>query len=277
MASGTAEPPKPPEQGLKCPRCDSYNTKFCYYNNYSLSQPRHFCKTCRRYWTKGGALRNVPFGGGSRKNRKSRSTGPFRLSSDYHGRTIPEPTFFHLGGYGDGQVFPFGAISSPFLGTSVSPLVVLDAPAPAVNLFNEMPSRGDGGTSAGAPPGDGGMGPAQRSLATSIESLSSINQDLHWKLQQKRLAMLFGSEVQPPTKSAGTDLPVHHYTPSLLFPGFRELPAGGATACLFEGSSLNMESTYAEGAEKNGIEPAGDGAAEWTGTWGDVPTYSALQ
>ncbi|EPS72205.1 hypothetical protein M569_02555, partial [Genlisea aurea] len=55
---------------LRCPRCDSPNTKFCYYNNYSLSQPRHFCKTCRRYWTKGGALRNVPIGGGCRKNKK---------------------------------------------------------------------------------------------------------------------------------------------------------------------------------------------------------------
>ncbi|KAG8098298.1 hypothetical protein GUJ93_ZPchr0013g36119 [Zizania palustris] len=32
-------------------------------------QPRHFCKTCRRYWTKGGALRNVPIGGGCRKPR----------------------------------------------------------------------------------------------------------------------------------------------------------------------------------------------------------------
>ncbi|PWA64471.1 DOF transcription factor 11 [Artemisia annua] len=36
---------------VNCPRCDSTNTKFCYYNNYSLSQPRYFCKTCRRYWT----------------------------------------------------------------------------------------------------------------------------------------------------------------------------------------------------------------------------------
>ncbi|KAF2318765.1 hypothetical protein GH714_010542 [Hevea brasiliensis] len=32
----------------------------CYFNNYSLTQPRHFCKTCRRYWTRGGALRSVP-------------------------------------------------------------------------------------------------------------------------------------------------------------------------------------------------------------------------
>ncbi|CAM0880189.1 unnamed protein product [Alopecurus aequalis] len=50
-----------------CPRCDSTDTKFCYYNNYNLSQPRHFCKGCRRYWTRGGSLRNVPVGGGTRK------------------------------------------------------------------------------------------------------------------------------------------------------------------------------------------------------------------
>ncbi|KAH7566519.1 hypothetical protein ACOSP7_023047 [Xanthoceras sorbifolium] len=58
-------------QNLRCPRCDSPNTKFCYYNNYNLTQPRHFCKTCRRYWTKGGALRNVPIGGGCRKNKST--------------------------------------------------------------------------------------------------------------------------------------------------------------------------------------------------------------
>ncbi|CAK9147905.1 unnamed protein product [Ilex paraguariensis] len=59
-------------QALKCPRCDSLNTKFCYYNNYNLSQPRHFCKSCRRYWTKGGVLRNVPVGGGCRKTKRSK-------------------------------------------------------------------------------------------------------------------------------------------------------------------------------------------------------------
>ncbi|XP_050224983.1 dof zinc finger protein DOF5.4 [Mercurialis annua] len=59
-------------QAMKCPRCDSLNTKFCYYNNYNLSQPRHFCKSCRRYWTKGGVLRNVPVGGGCRKTKRSK-------------------------------------------------------------------------------------------------------------------------------------------------------------------------------------------------------------
>ncbi|KAE8659548.1 Mitochondrial ATP synthase subunit G protein, putative isoform 1 [Hibiscus syriacus] len=36
--------------------------------------PRHFCKNCRRYWTKGGILRNIPVGGGTRKNTKRSSS-----------------------------------------------------------------------------------------------------------------------------------------------------------------------------------------------------------
>ncbi|KAG8059570.1 hypothetical protein GUJ93_ZPchr0002g23340 [Zizania palustris] len=64
----------PSPEAVKCPRCDSTNTKFCYYNNYNLSQPRHFCKSCRRYWTKGGVLRNVPVGGGCRKSKRSSSS-----------------------------------------------------------------------------------------------------------------------------------------------------------------------------------------------------------
>ncbi|CAL5335293.1 unnamed protein product [Camellia sinensis] len=63
-----------PEAALKCPRCESTNTKFCYFNNYSLTQPRHFCKTCRRYWTRGGALRSVPVGSGCRRNKRSKGS-----------------------------------------------------------------------------------------------------------------------------------------------------------------------------------------------------------
>ncbi|KAL3511706.1 hypothetical protein ACH5RR_024423 [Cinchona calisaya] len=85
------KPQFPEQEHLKCPRCDSANTKFCYYNNYNLSQPRHFCKNCRRYWTKGGALRNIPIGGGSRKNTKrpSSSSKTKRPSST---STTPPPT-----------------------------------------------------------------------------------------------------------------------------------------------------------------------------------------
>ncbi|KAK8551529.1 hypothetical protein V6N13_119987 [Hibiscus sabdariffa] len=70
MEKPSQEQPQQQQQALKCPRCDSSNTKFCYYNNYSLSQPRHFCKACKRYWTRGGTLRNVPVGGGCRKNKR---------------------------------------------------------------------------------------------------------------------------------------------------------------------------------------------------------------
>ncbi|KAK9134607.1 hypothetical protein Syun_013937 [Stephania yunnanensis] len=72
------------EVAPNCPRCASANTKFCYYNNYSLSQPRYFCKACRRYWTKGGSLRNVPFGGGCRKSRRSSKASSLSSSSIGH-------------------------------------------------------------------------------------------------------------------------------------------------------------------------------------------------
>ncbi|KAL6651787.1 hypothetical protein ACP70R_010712 [Stipagrostis hirtigluma subsp. patula] len=58
---------QPARQQLECPRCGSTNTKFCYYNNYSTAQPRHFCRACRRYWTHGGTLRDVPVGGACRR------------------------------------------------------------------------------------------------------------------------------------------------------------------------------------------------------------------
>ncbi|KAG5241358.1 dof zinc finger protein [Salix suchowensis] len=66
--------PPQEQEHLPCPRCDSTNTKFCYYNNYNFSQPRHFCKSCRRYWTHGGTLRDIPVGGGTRKNAKRSRT-----------------------------------------------------------------------------------------------------------------------------------------------------------------------------------------------------------
>ncbi|KAI9111624.1 hypothetical protein K1719_017314 [Acacia pycnantha] len=63
--------PKKPDKILACPRCSSMDTKFCYFNNYNVSQPRHFCKNCQRYWTAGGTMRNVPVGAGRRKNKNS--------------------------------------------------------------------------------------------------------------------------------------------------------------------------------------------------------------
>ncbi|KAL6983478.1 hypothetical protein U1Q18_016864 [Sarracenia purpurea var. burkii] len=74
---------KKPDKILPCPRCSSMETKFCYYNNYNLSQPRHFCKNCQRYWTAGGTMRNVPVGSGRRKNKSS-------FSSNFHHIMVSE-------------------------------------------------------------------------------------------------------------------------------------------------------------------------------------------
>ncbi|XVF43133.1 hypothetical protein PTKIN_Ptkin02bG0016000 [Pterospermum kingtungense] len=65
---------KKPDKVLPCPRCNSKETKFCYYNNYNVNQPRHFCKNCQRYWTAGGTMRNLPVGAGRRKTKTSSSS-----------------------------------------------------------------------------------------------------------------------------------------------------------------------------------------------------------
>ncbi|KAG0468818.1 hypothetical protein HPP92_018146 [Vanilla planifolia] len=81
---GARRRPEPPAAGdtrrERCPRCGSRDTKFCYYNNYNTAQPRHFCKSCHRYWTLGGSLRNVPVGGSSRKRHRP-NPNPNRVAS----------------------------------------------------------------------------------------------------------------------------------------------------------------------------------------------------
>ncbi|XP_044463397.1 dof zinc finger protein DOF3.4-like [Mangifera indica] len=81
VAKNAAVPLPPEQEQLPCPRCDSTNTKFCYYNNYNFSQPRYFCKACRRYWTKGGTLRDIPVGGGTRRSTKRSRTTANAVSS----------------------------------------------------------------------------------------------------------------------------------------------------------------------------------------------------
>ncbi|KAG8059688.1 hypothetical protein GUJ93_ZPchr0002g24189 [Zizania palustris] len=104
------------DKPLKCPRCESTHTKFCYYNNYSLSQPRYFCKTCRRYWTMGGSLRNVPVGGGCRKNKrapaKKAASAAVAAAADMHGRHME--TGLHLSFSGMQQLAAPPATADPF-------------------------------------------------------------------------------------------------------------------------------------------------------------------
>ncbi|XP_062205670.1 cyclic dof factor 1-like [Phragmites australis] len=76
-AASQREKLKKPDKVLPCPRCNSMDTKFCYFNNYNVNQPRHFCKNCQRYWTSGGAMRNVPVGAGRRKNKNAVAASHF--------------------------------------------------------------------------------------------------------------------------------------------------------------------------------------------------------
>eukprot|EP00262_Sarcandra_glabra_P015943 TRINITY_DN5032_c2_g1_i1.p1 TRINITY_DN5032_c2_g1~~TRINITY_DN5032_c2_g1_i1.p1 ORF type:complete len:466 (+),score=58.28 TRINITY_DN5032_c2_g1_i1:89-1486(+) len=102
---------KKPDKILPCPRCNSLDTKFCYYNNYNVNQPRHFCKKCQRYWTAGGAMRNVPVGAGRRKTKNSalhyrHITASDALQTD---RTDTVKTVHHASLNSSGTILRFGS------------------------------------------------------------------------------------------------------------------------------------------------------------------------
>ncbi|XP_058751165.1 dof zinc finger protein DOF5.4-like [Vicia villosa] len=113
---------------LKCPRCDSVNTKFCYYNNYNLSQPRHFCKSCRRYWTKGGVLRKVPVGGGSRKSKHSKNSKTVSSSSTTIAPAATTPQ--------EADEYKSNSESSAFTTTATEAIAI--AKTPISNATNEQ-------------------------------------------------------------------------------------------------------------------------------------------
>ncbi|KAF9678608.1 hypothetical protein SADUNF_Sadunf07G0052200 [Salix dunnii] len=284
---------RPQEQALKCPRCESPNTKFCYYNNYSLTQPRHFCKTCRRYWTKGGALRNVPIGGGCRKNKKIKSsTRLSRESKDSSGSSeIAGFNFFH--GLSPTVDFNLGGLSFPRLNPSQNGLYSHfpsfgDVSAAAVSVtspcFSLDPSENSGGGSMNI----------NTNLPSSIESLSCINQDLHWKLQQQRLAMLFGTGENHKDGSTVSTDPIEsqgHKPQPIMFENLeiskpqvlcaagnsrKEGAASGDTATeWFFGNSYSQVTATPTNASNNGNN---DNTGNWNGVqaWGDLHQYSAL-
>jgi hypothetical protein len=91
MQPAAPNPNTPSGAREQCPRCASHDTKFCYYNNYNTSQPRHFCRACRRYWTLGGSLRNVPIGGSTRKRLRPAPQQAFQRPSVHFGAPPPPP------------------------------------------------------------------------------------------------------------------------------------------------------------------------------------------
>ncbi|XVF61490.1 hypothetical protein PTKIN_Ptkin08bG0133700 [Pterospermum kingtungense] len=295
------------QQDLKCPRCDSPNTKFCYYNNYSLTQPRHFCKTCRRYWTKGGALRNVPIGGGCRKNKKIKTFS--RLSGDSKDSTSSAEMgglkFFH--GLSPAMDFQLGGLSFPRLnpsapgtvysqfasfGDSTSPSFSLDPSGSSSSLmgFSNYPLSSVTSGLSGAIQEMGSLN-VNSSLASSIESLSSINQDLHWKLQQQRLAMLYGEENQKENTTTVSSVPLENQAQKpqpILFqnleaPSKPEISAVGnprkGTSCNETATEWFFGNSYAPVTPTPTTSSNGnDNTNNWNGVqaWNDLHQYSTL-
>ncbi|CAN6288245.1 unnamed protein product [Urochloa humidicola] len=107
-AAGQREKLKKPDKVLPCPRCNSMDTKFCYFNNYNVNQPRHFCKNCQRYWTAGGAMRNVPVGAGRRKNKHAAAAAAAHFLQRVRAAADPP-----LRAHGGGTVLSFAAHGAP--------------------------------------------------------------------------------------------------------------------------------------------------------------------
>uniref|UniRef100_M1AHM8 Dof zinc finger protein n=1 Tax=Solanum tuberosum TaxID=4113 RepID=M1AHM8_SOLTU len=179
-----------PETALKCPRCDSANTKFCYFNNYSLSQPRHFCKACKRYWTRGGALRSVPVGGGCRRNKRSNNNNK-NSNNNNNNNSSKSPasstsTDGRQGTNNSGSSTTISSHSNSFSGpaSATSLLGLMSPQIPPLRFMSPLGGTTEGmmvnnnnmlGAGAGAGVGVGGH----------VASLLSSGNLEHWKMQQQ--------------------------------------------------------------------------------------------
>ncbi|PWA42560.1 DOF transcription factor 20 [Artemisia annua] len=92
-------------------------------------KPRHFCKNCRRYWTKGGTLRNIPVGGATRKITKPKpkkqhvmtssqsSTAPVQNNNpQVEMKVEQEQEHVHVHGHGHGHEEVFNGFGSLLMG-----------------------------------------------------------------------------------------------------------------------------------------------------------------
>ncbi|XP_062003755.1 dof zinc finger protein DOF2.4-like [Rosa rugosa] len=214
-----------PEPALKCPRCESTNTKFCYFNNYSLTQPRHFCKTCRRYWTRGGALRNVPVGGGCRRNKRSSKGGSSRSKSPVSSSDRPTGS-----ASSSGQAIPSNSSTGTvdMIAAGLSPQI---PPLRFINPFNDhhFAASENLGLNYGMNYGGGGVGDLGFQIGsglgggiTSTPTGSLFEQQ--WRFQQQTPSFPFLSGGLDPSpglfEGSGVEFPGYNQVrPRLLSSG----------------------------------------------------------
>ncbi|CAA7034678.1 unnamed protein product [Microthlaspi erraticum] len=275
------------QQNLKCPRCNSPNTKFCYYNNYSLSQPRHFCKSCRRYWTRGGALRNVPIGGGCRKTKKSikpnssiNSLTPPSSSQRFFSsimedstKYFPPPTTmdFQLAGLSLNKFNDLQLLNNQEVLGLRPPMEQVETTPVDVGSGLTLMGYGDYNNNNHSPATFTAAGATDGNLASSIETLSCLNQDLHWRLQQQRMAMLFGNSkedtvvVERPQPILYRNLEIVNASPSPTKKGDNQ------TEWYF-GNNNDSEGVISNNANTGGGSGWNNGIQAWT----DLNHYNAL-
>ncbi|KAH1031595.1 hypothetical protein J1N35_043769 [Gossypium stocksii] len=184
-----------PEVALKCPRCESTDTKFCYFNNYSLTQPRHFCKTCKRYWTRGGALRNVPVGRGCRRKKRCKGSIPRSPVTGY---------WQTASGLGVGPQVPPLRLMAPlhhhteFGGGTDIGLNYCSVPASVGGTNDNLSYQKGSGLSGGGAAG------------SSLLSMTGLDQ---WRLQQPPQFPLLGASYQ--VESQGVELSAWRVRPKI--------------------------------------------------------------
>ncbi|KAL6657344.1 hypothetical protein ACP70R_005124 [Stipagrostis hirtigluma subsp. patula] len=139
---------KKPDKILPCPRCNSMDTKFCYYNNYNIKQPRHFCKSCQRYWTAGGSMRNIPVGAGRRKSKSSSANGRSILIPGSNLAThAGDASLYPLPVNGNQAAVKFGP-DSPLCNSMASVLKIGEQSKNANPASSAQPRNGENQTSA---------------------------------------------------------------------------------------------------------------------------------
>ncbi|RZS18565.1 hypothetical protein BHM03_00050874 [Ensete ventricosum] len=262
------------ELAPNCPRCHSSNTKFCYYNNYSLSQPRYFCKGCRRYWTKGGSLRNVPVGGGCRKSRRAKSTRPSTVSPVAGSFTNSSPPLLPCPIRPDLMLNEMVSDScmarAATIDDSTAPAdgSTIDLQALYAKYSNQRPQTEPGPVTAESQLAEGDHEP-MGSVGTSSES-SSCNQVFSQPMEEEEeeAAIALLSQVDPPYNIEHSCLPVD-LTATVEWPmqpvtNYVSLDCPGASGLIYE----EFESV-AVGGMHHQQSPLND---DWS-----LPDYSSLE
>ncbi|XP_059648829.1 cyclic dof factor 1-like [Cornus florida] len=186
---------KKPDKILPCPRCNSMDTKFCYYNNYNVNQPRHFCKNCQRYWTAGGTMRNVPVGSGRRKNKSLSATHYHHIivsEALQAARAHAENGAHHPLSKPNGTVLAFGS-DVPICDSMASALSLTEKSQNCVqNGYHHRPEERISVSSGGRRNGD------DRSIESSITASNSVEKGGNVRLQESVMKNLQSFPPQVP-------------------------------------------------------------------------------